>query len=111
MESKVRVHLVWIKYDRPGVHVFLCPRDSRPDPRRFVYSGNPLSDLSTNITEINEMFEAGVPARKFKSYVCRNTEAFAAEGIANDIKRQEAGETSHVEEGGKTTATTTASQV
>jgi hypothetical protein len=57
------------------------------------------------------MFEARIPARKFKSYVCRNTEAFAAEGIANDIKRQEAGDASHVEHGGKAPATTTESQV
>lgn len=29
------------------------------------------------LEEIHEMFEAGVPARKFKSYVCTNTQAMA----------------------------------
>jgi hypothetical protein len=29
------------------------------------------------LEEIHEMFEAKVPARKFKSYVCTNTQAMA----------------------------------
>ena len=49
------------------------------------------------LEEIHEMFEAKVPARKFKKYVCTRTEAFAAEGIAHDIKLQETGGTEHVE--------------
>lgn len=49
------------------------------------------------LEEIHEMFEAKLPARKFKGYVCTRTEQLAAEGIANDIKLQETGGAEHIE--------------
>jgi Sugar (and other) transporter len=53
------------------------------------------------LEEIHEMFEARLPARKFKAYVCTSTEALAAEGIAKDIKLREVGSASHVEDSEK----------
>ena len=49
------------------------------------------------LEEIHEMFEAKLPARKFKGYVCTRTEAMAAKGIANDIKMEETGVADHME--------------
>lgn len=36
------------------------------------------------LEEINEMFEAKIPARKFKKYVCTGTEAMANEALKKD---------------------------
>ena len=44
------------------------------------------------LEEIHEMFEAGVPARKFKGYVCTGVEAYAAEGVCKEhVHRGEKG--------------------
>ncbi|KAK3691948.1 hypothetical protein LTR37_018308 [Vermiconidia calcicola] len=37
------------------------------------------------LEEIHEMFEAEVPARKFKTYVCTTVERYAAEGAKKDV--------------------------
>ena len=37
------------------------------------------------LEEIHEMFEAKVPARKFKTYVCVGVEGFAAEAAGKDF--------------------------
>ena len=54
------------------------------------------------LEEVHEMFENKVPARKFKTYVCSTTEAFAAEAAAG--KLGEVGGSSHVEETEKDSA-------
>jgi hypothetical protein len=36
------------------------------------------------LEEIHEMFEAKVPARKFKTYVCTGTEAMATAALKQD---------------------------
>jgi hypothetical protein len=42
------------------------------------------------LEEVHEMFEARVPARKFKNYVCTGVESYAAEAIGGDaLKRDE----------------------
>ena len=42
------------------------------------------------LEEIHEMFEARVPARQFKNYVCVGVEGFAAEAVGKDaITRDE----------------------
>ena len=42
------------------------------------------------LEEIHEMFEAKLPARKFKGYVCVGVESYAAEATGNDaLKRDE----------------------
>jgi hypothetical protein len=33
------------------------------------------------LEEIHEMFEARLPAREFKNYVCEKTSGYAAEGV------------------------------
>ena len=44
------------------------------------------------------MFEAKLPARKFKSYVCVNVEAMAAEAVGKDsVQREEKTGAIHVE--------------
>ncbi len=44
------------------------------------------------LEEIHEMFEAGVPARKFKTYVCHGVEAYAAEGLGKEgVEREKGG--------------------
>ena len=53
------------------------------------------------LEEIHEMFEANLPARKFKGYVCTRTEQLAAQGMANDMKLQETGSSEHMEASGK----------
>ncbi|KAI1084774.1 MFS transporter [Whalleya microplaca] len=53
------------------------------------------------LEEIHEMFEAQVPARQFKSYVCVGVEGFAAEAAGKDaIKRDERMGALHVEGAG-----------
>jgi len=50
------------------------------------------------LEEIHEMFEAKLPARKFKSYVCVNVEAMAAEAVGKDsVQREEKTGAIHVE--------------
>ena len=53
------------------------------------------------LEEIHEMFEAKLPARKFKGYVCTHTEQLAAEGMANDMKLHETAAAEHVEASSK----------
>lgn len=51
------------------------------------------------LEEIHEMFEARLPARKFKGYVCTGVERYAAEAIeekAGELKAVE--RSAHVEE-------------
>lgn len=51
------------------------------------------------LEEIHEMFEARVPARKFKGYVATGTEALAAEALGKEaFHREEMGHAEHVEE-------------
>lgn len=51
------------------------------------------------LEEIHEMFEAKLPARAFKHYVCVGVEGYAAEAMGKDLHmRKEAGAASHVEE-------------
>jgi len=45
------------------------------------------------LEEIHEMFEANVPARKFKSYVCTNTQA-----MANAARKERETDAFHMEE-------------
>lgn len=45
------------------------------------------------LEEIHEMFEAKVPARKFKGYVCTNTQA-----MANAARKEREVETVHMED-------------
>jgi hypothetical protein len=49
------------------------------------------------LEEIHEMFEARVPARKFKHYVCANTEGYAAEAMGKELSERKAAGTTHVE--------------
>ncbi len=49
------------------------------------------------LEEIHEMFEARVPARKFKGYVCTSTQAMAAAVL----KEADVGEKTHVEDASK----------
>ena len=52
----------------------------------------------STLEEIHEMFEAKVPARKFKTYVCVDVEGFAAEAVGKDIfKRDEKTGAFHIE--------------
>ncbi|KEF56624.1 uncharacterized protein A1O9_06813 [Exophiala aquamarina CBS 119918] len=51
------------------------------------------------LEEIHEMFEAKLPARAFKNYVCVGVEGYAAEAMGKDLSmRKEAGAAAHVEE-------------
>ncbi|KAK5055229.1 hypothetical protein LTR84_012979 [Exophiala bonariae] len=51
------------------------------------------------LEEIHEMFEAKLPARAFKNYVCVGVEGYAAEAMGKDLHmRKEAGAAAHVEE-------------
>lgn len=54
------------------------------------------------LEEIHEMFEAGIPARKFKGYVCTSTEAMGAAAVKKREVEAEgeavAVETVHAEE-------------
>lgn len=45
------------------------------------------------LEEINEMFEADVPARKFKTYVCTDTQA-----MANAATKEREVDTVHLED-------------
>jgi hypothetical protein len=47
------------------------------------------------LEEIHEMFEAKLPARKFKGYVCVGTQALAAEAMGKGL---ETGTVTHVED-------------
>lgn len=50
------------------------------------------------LEEIHEMFEAKLPARQFKSYVCTGVEEFAAQGIAKgDLILNKTGRAEHIE--------------
>jgi len=49
------------------------------------------------LEEINEMFEARLPARDFKAYVCTGVEAYAAQG-RESTKMHQAGGAEHVEQ-------------
>ncbi len=50
------------------------------------------------LEEIDEMFEARIPARAFKSYVCTGIEQYAAEGVAKgDVILAQAAKEGHVE--------------
>ena len=50
------------------------------------------------LEEIHEMFEAKVPARKFKGYVCVGVEGFAAEAVGKDaMMRDEKSGAIHIE--------------
>ena len=49
------------------------------------------------LEEIHEMFEARLPARKFKGYVCANTEGYSAEAMGKVEERKGVG-AAHVEE-------------
>ena len=50
----------------------------------FVWSFLPETRDRT-LEEIHEMFEAKVPARKFKTYVCVGVEGYAAEAAGKDV--------------------------
>ncbi|ETI27077.1 hypothetical protein G647_09759 [Cladophialophora carrionii CBS 160.54] len=50
------------------------------------------------LEEIHEMFEARVPARKFKHYVCSNVESYAAEAMGKELGERKTSEAAHVEE-------------
>ncbi|KIW86706.1 uncharacterized protein Z519_12692 [Cladophialophora bantiana CBS 173.52] len=51
------------------------------------------------LEEIHEMFEARLPAKKFKTYVCTGVESYAAEAMGKDLtERKNIGQTMHVEE-------------
>ncbi|KIX08062.1 uncharacterized protein Z518_02717 [Rhinocladiella mackenziei CBS 650.93] len=51
------------------------------------------------LEEIHEMFEARLPARKFKHYVCTGVEGYAAEAMGKDLsERKNMGQSTHVEE-------------
>ncbi|KIW84631.1 hypothetical protein Z517_00019 [Fonsecaea pedrosoi CBS 271.37] len=51
------------------------------------------------LEEIHEMFEARLPARKFKGYVCTGVESYAAEAMGKDLgEMKNVSHTSHVEE-------------
>lgn len=45
------------------------------------------------LEEIHEMFEANIPARKFKSYVCTSTKAMAELGV-----KEKEGDVAYVED-------------
>lgn len=50
------------------------------------------------LEEIHEMFEAKLPARKFKGHVCVGVESYAAEAAGQDVlKRDEKGGAVRVE--------------
>jgi hypothetical protein len=49
------------------------------------------------LEEIHEMFEARVPARKFKSYVCVGVEGYAAEAMGKELGEVKGVESAHVE--------------
>ena len=54
------------------------------------------------LEEIHEMFEARLPARKFKHYVCIGVEGYAAEAMGKDLsERKNMGQATHVEELGE----------
>lgn len=50
------------------------------------------------LEEIHEMFEARVPARKFKHYVCANVESYAAEAMGKELGERKNVDSTHVEE-------------
>ena len=50
------------------------------------------------LEEIHEMFEAKVPARKFKHYVCTTTESYAAEAMGKELDERKTNETTHIEQ-------------
>ncbi len=52
------------------------------------------------LEEIHEMFEARLPARKFKGYVCVGVEGYAAEAMGKDLAERKglAMQSTHVEE-------------
>ncbi|OQU99198.1 hypothetical protein CLAIMM_04866 isoform 1 [Cladophialophora immunda] len=51
------------------------------------------------LEEIHEMFEARLPARKFKGYVCTGVESYAAEAMGKDLaETKHIGQITHVEE-------------
>lgn len=51
------------------------------------------------LEEIHEMFEARLPARKFKGYVCAGVEGYAAEAMGKDLaERKNLDRATHVEE-------------
>ena len=50
------------------------------------------------LEEIHEMFEARLPARAFRTYVCTGVEGFAAEAFGdNPVKTSHAGGALHIE--------------
>lgn len=50
------------------------------------------------LEEIHEMFEARLPARGFKGYVCTGVEGFAADAMGKGLGEKHPGEATHVEE-------------
>ena len=63
------------------------------------------------LEEIHEMFQAKLPARKFKGYVCSGTAAMAAAGAEKEVEVQELETTSQADGVGKGSSTAATTQV